>query len=123
MSDTPTAPTTLDPHVLRYLEHVRVEKRLGGRPPPPSPPGPDKLRPVWGGGRGFFSGAGRQGLIPHTPVQAVRAPKAPKPLPKALGVDDAVRLAEFDNTGADPWLEARDAAMAELLYGCGLRVR
>ena len=37
-------------------------------------------------------------------------------------MDDAVRLAEFDNTGADPWLEARDAAMVELLYGCGLRV-
>src|SRR3989344_9037022 len=31
MSDTPTAPTTLDPHVLRYLEHVRVEKRLAAR--------------------------------------------------------------------------------------------
>ncbi len=27
-----------------------------------------------------------------------------------------------ENTGADPWLEARDAAMVELLYGCGLRV-
>jgi integrase/recombinase XerC len=55
-------------------------------------------------------------------VQDVRAPKAPKPLPKALGVDDAMRLAEFDHTGADPWLEARDAAIVELLYGCGLRV-
>ena len=48
-------------------------------------------------------------------------PKAPKPLPKALGVDDAVRLADYENTGADPgW--RRDAAMVELLYGCGLRV-
>jgi integrase/recombinase XerC len=37
-------------------------------------------------------------------------------------VDDAVRLAEFDHAGADPWLEARDAAMVELLYGGGLRV-
>jgi len=77
---------------------------------------------ILSGWRGFFIWAGRQGLIPHNPVQDVRAPKAPKPLPKALGVDDAVRLAEFDNTGADPWLEARDAAMVELLYGCGLRV-
>ena len=77
---------------------------------------------ILSGWRGFFTWAGRQGLIPHNPVQDVRAPKAPKPLPKALPVDDAVRLAEFDNTGADPWLEARDAAMVELLYGCGLRV-
>ncbi len=37
-------------------------------------------------------------------------------------MDDAVRLADYENTGADPWLEARDAAMVELLYGCGLRV-
>jgi len=33
-----------------------------------------------------------------------------------------VRLADFHAAGADPWLEARDAAMVELLYGCGLRV-
>jgi len=60
--------------------------------------------------------------VAHNPVQDVRAPKAPKPLPKALVVDDAVRLAEFDRSGADPWLEARDTAMVELLYGGGLRV-
>ena len=77
---------------------------------------------ILSGWRGFFTWAGRQGLMAHNPVQDVRAPKAPKPLPKALGVDDAVRLAEFDHAGADPWLEARDAAMVELLYGCGLRV-
>jgi integrase/recombinase XerC len=77
---------------------------------------------ILSGWRGFFTWAGRQGLIAHNPVQDVRAPKAPKPLPKALGVDDAMRLAEFDHTGADPWLEARDAAIVELLYGCGLRV-
>ena len=77
---------------------------------------------ILSGWRGFFTWAGRQGLIAHNPVQDVRAPKAPKPLPKALGVDDAVRLAEFDHAGADPWLEARDAAIVELLYGCGLRV-
>jgi integrase/recombinase XerC len=39
-----------------------------------------------------------------------------------LSVDDSVRLAEFADENADPWLEARDAAMVELLYGCGLRV-
>ena len=31
MPDTPTLPTPPDPHVLRYLEHVRVEKRLAAR--------------------------------------------------------------------------------------------
>ncbi|WP_313080820.1 tyrosine-type recombinase/integrase [Pulveribacter sp.] len=77
---------------------------------------------ILSGWRGFYAWAARQGLIAHNPVQDVRAPKAPKPLPKALPVDDAVRLAEHEQPGADPWLEARDAAVVELLYGCGLRV-
>lgn len=77
---------------------------------------------ILSGWRGFFTWACRQGLLASNPVQGVRAPRAPKPLPKALGVDDAVRLAEFAQPQADPWLEARDAAMVELLYGCGLRV-
>lgn len=72
--------------------------------------------------RGFYTWLGREGLITSNPVADVRAPKSPKPLPKALGVDAAVQLAEHDNPDDDPWLEARDAAMVELLYGCGLRV-
>ena len=53
----------------------------------------------------------------------VRAPKAAKPLPKALSVDDAVQLAGFHAAAAsDPWLELRDAAMVELLYDGGLRL-
>ncbi|MEO5670866.1 MAG: tyrosine recombinase XerC, partial [Ramlibacter sp.] len=74
------------------------------------------------GWRGFYVWLGRQGLVTGNPVQDVRAPKAPKPLPKALSVDDAVQLAAYSHPDADPWLEARDAAMVELLYGCGLRV-
>ena len=77
---------------------------------------------ILSGWRGFYTWLGREGLIPHNPVQGVRAPRAPKPLPKALGVDEAVQLAEHQDADADPWLEARDAAMVELLYGCGLRV-
>ena len=77
---------------------------------------------ILSGWRGFYTWLGREGLITSNPVQGVRAPKAPKPLPKALGVDEAVQLAEHDNPDDDPWLEARDAAMVELLYGSGLRV-
>ncbi|MDT0137481.1 tyrosine recombinase XerC [Acidovorax sp. PRC11] len=155
----PDAAAAADPHVLRYLEHVRVEKRLAARTVTLYTLDLGKLsafaqeagQPLLGlqtahirrfvaqmhakgrggrgialilsGWRGFFAWAARQGLVPHNPVQGVRAPRAPKPLPKALGVDDAVRLAEFEgSSGTDPWLEARDAAMVELLYGCGLRV-
>ncbi|KGF78026.1 recombinase XerC, partial [Massilia sp. JS1662] len=52
----------------------------------------------------------------------VHAPKAGRPLPKALAVDEAVQLAEWHDEEADPWTEARDRAIVELLYGCGLRV-
>lgn len=55
-------------------------------------------------------------------MEGIRAPKTAKPLPKALGVDEAVQLAAFVNPDADPWDEARDAAMTELLYSSGLRV-
>ncbi len=79
---------------------------------------------ILSGWRGFYTWLGREGLIASNPVQDVRAPKAPKPLPKALHVDDAVQLAEFSNSqnSSDPWLNCRDAAMVELLYGRGLRV-
>ena len=77
---------------------------------------------ILSGWRGFYAWLGREALISNNPVQGVRAPKAPRPLPKALGVDEAVQLAEHVNPDDDPWLETRDAAMVELLYGCGLRV-
>lgn len=77
---------------------------------------------ILSGWRGFYNWLGREGLIPNNPVADVRAPRVAKPLPKALGVDEAVQLAEHQEDNDDPWLEARDAAMVELLYGCGLRI-
>ena len=77
---------------------------------------------ILSGWRGFYTWLGREGLIAVNPVSDVRAPRAAKPLPKALGVDEAVQLAEHEEVDDDPWLEARDAAMVELLYGCGLRI-
>ena len=79
---------------------------------------------ILSGWRGFYVWLGREGLVSSNPVQDVRAPKAPKPLPKALSVDDAVQLADYQAAPDvnDPWLECRDAALVELLYGCGLRV-
>jgi integrase/recombinase XerC len=144
--------------VERYLEHVRVEKRLAARTVELYALDLQKLLEnatqagvpltrvqnahvrrwvaqmhgagrsgrgialILSGWRGFYTWLGREALVTSNPVQDVRAPKAPKPLPKALSVDDAVQLAEFSADAADPWLEARDAAIVELLYGCGLRV-
>ncbi len=77
---------------------------------------------ILSGWRGFYAWLGREGLVASNPVLDVRAPKAPKPLPKALGVDEAVQLAAFEDEDSSPELEARDHCMTELLYGCGLRI-
>ena len=77
---------------------------------------------ILSGWRGFYAWLGREGLISANPVQDVRAPKQARPLPKALGVDEAMHLADHSDEEDNPWLEARDAAMVELLYGAGLRV-
>ncbi|MDR0227084.1 MAG: tyrosine recombinase XerC [Burkholderiaceae bacterium] len=98
-------------HIRRFVAQMHSRGR--------SPRG---IALILSGWRGFFTWAAQQSLVPSNPVQGVRGPKAPKPLPKALGVDDAVQLAGFSRPDADPWIEARDAAMTELLYSCGLRV-
>ena len=72
--------------------------------------------------RGFYRWLGRDGLVAANPVEGVRAPRAARPLPKALAVDHAVALVEHRGEGGDATLAARDVAMLELLYGCGLRV-
>ncbi|MFD0666829.1 tyrosine recombinase XerC [Ramlibacter sp. MAHUQ-53] len=77
---------------------------------------------ILSGWRGFYAWLGKRGEVPTNPVTGVRAPRSPRPLPKALSVDDAVQLAAYDDDGADAWTEARDAAIVELMYGCGLRV-
>lgn len=77
---------------------------------------------ILSGWRGLYVWMGRQGLMDHNPVQDVRAPKAGKPLPKALGVDESVQLASHVEVADPPGLEARDRCITELLYGCGLRI-
>ena len=71
--------------------------------------------------RGLYTWWGRQGRVQANPVQGLRAPRAAKPLPKALSVEQAVALADQPDTPGAPALAARDRAICELLYGCGLR--
>ncbi|MFN0186502.1 MAG: tyrosine recombinase XerC [Aquabacterium sp.] len=72
--------------------------------------------------RGLYRWWGRQGLVALNPVDGLRPPRAGRPLPKALPVEQAVALAEAMPPSARPALAARDHAIVELLYGCGLRV-
>lgn len=78
---------------------------------------------ILSGWRGFYTWATRQGLVAVNPVADIRPPKREKPLPKALSVDQAQQLAQYQPPDEqDPWLMTRDKAMVELLYGSGLRV-
>jgi integrase/recombinase XerC len=76
--------------------------------------------------RGLYRWWGRQGVVAANPVDGLRPPKAPKPLPKALSVQQAVALAAHPGVaGSGPLataLAARDHAIGELLYGAGLRI-
>jgi integrase/recombinase XerC len=72
--------------------------------------------------RGLYRWWGQQGVVQANPVEGIRPPKAPKPLPKALSVQQAVALSEHRTEQGSPALAARDHAIAELLYGCGLRI-
>ena len=147
-----------DPLAVRYLEHVRVEKRLALRTVELYAADLQKLQGnaqlanaalievnnthmrrwvaqmhsngrsprgialILSGWRGFYTWLGREGLVVSNPVLGVRAPKVPKPLPKALGVEEAVQLASFVAQDEHPVREARDHCITELLYGCGLRI-
>jgi integrase/recombinase XerC len=86
---------------------------------------PRSIAIILAGWRGLYRWWGHQsgpGGITHNPVDGVRAPKAAKPLPKALSVDQAVALADHVSEHGDARLAARDHAIVELLYGAGLRV-
>lgn len=161
-----TSPATRDPQVLRYLAHVRVERRLAARSVVMIDEGlrrleaqataegvalsdlqahhlrtalgrlhqgglaPRSVAIILSAWRGFYRWWGREGGLTADPAAGLKAPKAPRPLPKALPVDQAMALAEHRpvvpegvaNPEQAAAMLARDRAIIELLYGCGLRV-
>ncbi len=70
--------------------------------------------------RGCYRWLVRQRGFRSNPVLGIRAPKAARPLPKALSVEAAQRLLEDGEE--DSVVSRRDRAMFELLYSSGLRL-
>ncbi|MEN0040016.1 MAG: site-specific integrase, partial [Pseudomonadota bacterium] len=65
----------------------------------------------------------RQGLASSAGITAMRAPRQPHTLPKPVRADQAMRLTNTtEQLHDEPWINARDAALMTLLYGCGLRL-
>lgn len=69
--------------------------------------------------RAFYRWLGRHGEIGRNPAEGIRAPRAPRKLPKALAVDQTKALLDAE---AEDELELRDKAMFELFYSSGLRL-
>ena len=70
--------------------------------------------------RGLYRWLARHRGFAANPVLGIRAPRAGRPLPKALSVEAAQRLLDGDFESSP--LDLQDAAMFELLYSSGLRV-
>lgn len=101
--------SALDEAVLRRW--VAGEMRAGG-----SPRSIARRLSCW---RGFLDAMVLQGRLAANPARTLRAPRAPRRLPRALSPDQADALLR----GPDERFEAlRDHALLELLYSSGLRL-
>jgi len=73
--------------------------------------------------RSFFRYLDRNGIVHNAALGAIRSPKPPRSVPKALSADDALAtLSSAAELQDEPWMAARDIALFTLLYGCGLRL-
>jgi integrase/recombinase XerC len=96
-------------HVRRFVARLHAEG-LSGR----------TLALTLSAWRGLFGWLARQRGFAANPAQGVRAPKAPRALPKALSVEQVQQLLEAPQAAAPAAL--RDRALFELLYSSGLRL-
>lgn len=69
--------------------------------------------------RGLHRFAVREGLVESDPTRDVKPPAPPRRLPKALDVDQVLRLLSVPVDGP---LALRDKALLEFLYGTGARI-
>ncbi len=79
--------------------------------------------------RSFMRYLIERGLLPDAPLWRPRStlmgrltPKLERRLPDLVSVSEAARLVEAPSGADDAGTRLRDAALLELLYGCGLRV-
>ncbi len=87
--------------------------------------GPRTLMRQLAGARSFARFLERNGKGKVGALNAVRAPKIAKSLPKPLPVPSAKRISDTRMRAGEerePWIFARDAAVMALLYGSGLRI-
>jgi len=72
--------------------------------------------------RAYYRWLARKGQLTVDPCVGLRAPKRPRALPKALGIDQAAALLAAPDGQDGDVLVVRDRAMFELFYSSGLRL-
>lgn len=73
--------------------------------------------------KSFFGFLEREGTLSTEAFNAIRTPKIPRSLPKALTVPEARDTIKATGDMEErPWIAARDMAVLSLCYGAGLRI-
>ena len=70
--------------------------------------------------RSWFKWLARAGHIEQNPASLVSTPKLPKHLPRVPSIEQMNRVVDSVQADAASW-PARDRAILEMLYGCGIR--
>jgi integrase/recombinase XerC len=70
--------------------------------------------------RGWFKWLARAGHVEQNVASLVATPRLPKHLPRVPSIEQMNRVVESVGEDAASW-PARDTAILELLYGCGIR--
>ena len=99
----------LDPAAARGFVAQLHRQGLAGR----------SIQRLLSAARSFYRFLLREQGVSRNPFTGIPAPKSGRRLPKALSVEQAVRLVEIE---ADDVLAQRDRAMFELFYSSGLRL-
>lgn len=72
--------------------------------------------------RSFFHYALRSHLVEENVAKSVRNPRQESYQPRVLNVDEAFAVLDAEDESGEPLRHSRDRALAELLYGSGLRI-
>lgn len=104
-------PSQIDLHHVRHWLSERRQQGLA----------PITVRRELSTLRSFLGQLCRNGQLPHNPAAQVRAPKAPRKLP-GIFEKDPLNAALDDAPAPEDPRALRAHALAELLYGCGLRL-
>lgn len=73
--------------------------------------------------RAWYRWLARTADIRNAAIVALQSPKKPTNLPRPVAPQEAQSIGvAAEREDAEPWVDARDAAVFLLLYGCGLRI-